>query len=51
MAEGLEKFTSKSGDDAEMMSDKTLERLMEYLKSIGWSDSQIVELLEYIAKK
>lgn len=38
-------------DDAEMMSDKTLKRLMEYLKSVGWSDSEIVKLLDYIAEK
>lgn len=37
-------------NDAEMMSDGTMARLLEYLKSIGWSDSQIVELMAYIAK-
>ena len=41
----------KEGDGAEMMSDKTLKRLLEYLKSIGWSDSEIVKLLDYIAEK
>ena len=39
------------GVDAEMMSDGTLKRLLEYLKSIGWSDKQIVELLDYVAGK
>lgn len=39
------------GVDAEMMSDTTLKRLIEYLKKIGWSDSQIIELLAYIAGK
>ena len=38
-------------DVVEMMSDKTLKRLIEYLKSVGWSDSQIVKLLNYIAEK
>ena len=38
-------------DDAEMMSDGTLKRLIDYLKAQGWSDSQIVELLDYIAGK
>ena len=38
-------------DDVEMMSDGTLKRLIEYLKSIGWSDSQIVALLDYVAGK
>lgn len=37
--------------DAEMMSDATLKRLIEYLKSVGWSDSEIVELLTYITDK
>lgn len=39
------------GVDVEMMSDTTLKRLIEYLKSIGWSDSEIVALLDYIAGK
>lgn len=39
------------GDDAEMMSDKTLYRLMDYLKSVGWSDSEIVKLLNYVTEK
>ena len=39
------------GVEAEMMSDGTLKRLIEYLKSIGWNDSQIVSLLDYIAGK
>jgi len=37
--------------DAEMMSDSTMKKLIEYLHSVGWSDSQIVGLLEYIASK
>ena len=37
--------------DVEMMSDATLARLIEYLKQIGWSDSEIVKLLSYIASK
>ena len=45
-------FSEKQeGSDAEMMSDATLKRLIEYLKSIGWSDTQIVKLLDYIAGK
>ena len=38
-------------DDVEMMSDGTLKRLMDYLKSVGWSDSEIVKLLDYVAGK
>lgn len=39
------------GDDAEMMSDSTLSKLIEYLKTVkGWTDSEIVALLEHIAK-
>ncbi len=41
----------QEGVDAEMMSDTTLKRLIEYLQKLGWSDSQIVELLAYIASK
>ncbi|MBR2907002.1 MAG: hypothetical protein IKC26_03025 [Clostridia bacterium] len=43
--------TEKTGGDAEMMSDTTLKRLIEYLKSVGWSDTEIVKLLDYIAGK
>lgn len=32
------------------MQDKTLERIIEYLKAKGWSDAEIVELLQYLAK-
>ncbi|MBQ9797857.1 MAG: hypothetical protein IJW50_09070 [Clostridia bacterium] len=38
-------------DDVEMMRDGTLKRLMDYLKSVGWSDSEIVKLLDYVAGK
>ena len=38
-------------DDVEMMSDATLKRLIEYLESVGWSDTQIVKLLDYIVSK
>ena len=38
-------------DDVEMMSDGTLKRLMDYLKSVGWTDSEIVKLLDYVAGK
>lgn len=39
------------GGDAEMMSDSTLKKLIEYLKSVkGWTDSEILALLEYITK-
>lgn len=35
-----------------MMSDKTLNALIEYLKAVkGWTDSEVVALLEYISKK
>lgn len=49
MAENVS--NNNTGDGAEMMSDKTLKRLMDYLKSVGWSDSEIVKLLNYIAEK
>lgn len=42
----------KNGGDAEMMSDSTLQALLEYLRTVkGWTDTEIVELLEYITKK
>ncbi len=41
----------KNKDEKEMMSDTTLKKLIEYLKKQGWSDNQIVSLLEYIADK
>ena len=34
------------GIDAETVKDGTLHDLIKYLKSLGWSDTQIVELLE-----
>jgi len=40
-----------AGGDAEMMSDSTLQKLIDYLKSVkGWTDAKIVELLEHITK-
>lgn len=44
-------INTQEGDVAEVMSDATLKRLIEYLRSIGWSDTQIVQLLDYIASK
>lgn len=41
----------EEGADAEMMSDSTLQKLIAYLKSIGWSDSQIVDLLDHVTGK
>ena len=51
MAESKGIPNTYEGSDAEMMSDGTLKRLIEYLKSIGWSDAQIVSLLDYVAGK
>ena len=40
-----------AGGDAEMMSDSTLQKLIDYLKSVkGWTDSEVVALLENITK-
>ena len=44
-----DKQKSCEGVDAEMMSDTTLCRLIEFLKAENWSDTKIVKLLEYIA--
>lgn len=43
--------TDNERTDVEMMSDGTLKRLIDYLKSIGWTDTEIVKLLDYIASK
>ena len=32
------------------MQDKTLERVIEYLTAKGWTDSEILDLLRYLAK-
>lgn len=32
------------------MQDKTLERIIEYLKAKGWTDRDILEMLMYLAK-
>lgn len=42
---------NRTGDDAEMMSDKTLKRLIAFLKAEGWDGDKIVKLLNYIAEK
>lgn len=42
---------NREGVEIEMMSDNTLRKLIEYLKSVGWSDTEIVKLLDYIASK
>ncbi len=34
----------------EVMQDKTLERVIEYLTAKGWTDSEILDLLRYLAK-
>ena len=51
MAESKGIPITHEGSDAEMMSDGTLKRLIEYLRSIKWSDEQIVALLDYIASR
>lgn len=44
-------FINNERGDSEMMSDSTLQKLIEYLKKVGWTDAEIVKLLEYIASK
>ena len=45
-------FLSYKGMDFEMpsLSDKHIQRLKEYLLSIGWTKKQILDLIDYIAK-
>ena len=36
-------------EEIEMMSDKTIARFVEYLKSVkGWTDAEIIAFLEYL---
>lgn len=41
----------RKGDDAEMCSDKFMRRLLRYLRKIGWTEAEIVQLLEYVTEK
>ena len=49
--EKADTLNNYEGVDVEMMSDSALKKLIDYLKSVGWSDAQIVSLLDYIASK
>lgn len=40
----------KSMDDFTGLSDKTVQRLREYLLDKGWTADQILDLLDYITK-
>lgn len=33
-----------------MMSDKTLNKLVKYLRQKGWTEKEIVQLIEYITQ-
>ena len=46
-----ENINTEREDDVEMMSDGAMRRLIEYLKSVGWSNTEIVKLIEYVAGK
>ncbi len=37
-------------ENAEMMSDKTLNALIAFLRGKGWTESEIVELFDFISK-
>ena len=44
--------TKETGkDDVEMMSDATLNRLLQWMKNHGHTPDEIVELLDYITGK
>ncbi len=36
--------------EQETVQDKTLERIIEYLQAKGWTDTDILEMLMYLAK-
>lgn len=41
----------KKAEESDLMSDGTLNKLIDYLRTVeGFSDSQIVNLLDYISK-
>lgn len=43
--------TIKKAEGSDLMSDSTLNKLIDYLRTVeGFSDSQIVNLLDYISK-
>lgn len=37
-------------EDVLSLSDKAIQRLREYLLSIGWTAEQILDLIDYITK-
>ena len=47
-----EEINLNAEDGEKMLSAKTLRRLIDYLRNVAkWSDSQIIDLLEFIASK
>lgn len=38
-------------DNSMNLNDKHTQRIIEYLKQIGWNGSQIVEFIAYITKQ
>nr|DAH86435.1 MAG TPA: hypothetical protein [Caudoviricetes sp.] len=47
-----EEINLNAEDGEKMLSAKTLERLLDYLRNVAkWSDSQIVDLLEFLTSK
>lgn len=37
--------------EGESMSDTAIQRLISYLRSEGWTEAQILKLLDYITKR
>lgn len=47
-----EEINLNAEDGEKMLSAKTLGRLLDYLRNVAkWSDSQIVDLLEFLTSK
>ncbi len=46
-----EEIITAAEDEEDVISDNTLKRLIEYMRSVAkWSDSQIVDLIEAICE-
>ncbi len=50
LIKNLAKILKRQVKEMDEMQDKTLERVIEYLTAKGWTDSEILDLLRYLAK-
>ena len=50
LRKNLAKNLKRQVKEMNEMQDKTLERIIEYLKGKEWSDAEILEMLVYLAR-